>query len=100
MHTAGGVMLSPLCGALLWCAAVAVQLECMSSPLVPFSAKSMSMAAIGAVEAASDVIVKRQLDRCVHVCPTHFALHALCLHSAWALHPCDCLHGPYACVTA
>ncbi len=64
-----------------------LQLECMSSPLVPFSAKSMSMAAIGAVEAASDVIVKRQLDRCVHVCPTHFALHALYRRSAWSSPP-------------
>ncbi len=50
-----------------------VQLECMSAPLVPFSAKSMSMAAIGAVEAASDVIVKRQQDAYVPPPP-----HARC----------------------
>jgi hypothetical protein len=40
------------------------QLECMTIGLVPFSTKTMSMAAIGAVETASDVILKRLNDRC------------------------------------
>ncbi len=77
-----------------------VQLECMSAPLVPFSAKSMSMAAIGAVEAASDVIVKRQQDAYVHppraLCFVPLTSHAPALSSG--THMCAYICGCEVCV--